>query len=187
MIWKNYSHLKDTHSFLSPSRYHWLRYDEAKLIERYRRHSAIILGTRYHRIAEELISLAIRLPDIPVALNMFVNDAIGFGMSPEVILYYSPNCYGTADVISWVDGTLRIHDLKTGISPASMDQLLVYAALFCLDYKVKLRELSNVYLRIYQGEEIIMFDPSPREIFDVTKKIVEADKIINKIEEEGIL
>jgi hypothetical protein len=186
MIWKNYSHLRDSHAFLSPSKYHWLRYDEAKLIDRYRKHKATVLGTRYHKIAEELIRLGMRLPDIPVAINMFVNDAIGFNMSPEVILYHSPNCYGTADAISWENGILRIHDLKTGVSSASMDQLMVYAALFCLDYKLKSRELLETYLRIYQGEEIILFDPSSREIFQVVKKIIEADKIINRIE-EGIL
>jgi hypothetical protein len=187
MIWKNYSHLRDSHAFLSPSKYHWLRYDETKLTDRYKKHSATILGTRYHKLAEELILLAVRLPDIPVAINMFVNDAIGFNMNPEVILYYSPNCYGTADAISWENGTLRVHDLKTGTSSASMDQLMVYAALFCLDYKVKSSELFETHLRIYQGEEIIVFDPTSREIFDVVKKIIEADKIINRIKEEGIL
>ena len=187
MIWKSYSHLRDSHAFLSPSKYHWLRYDETKLVDRYRNHSAVILGTRYHKVAEELIRLAIRLPDIPVAINMFVNDAIGFGMSPEVILYYSPNCYGTADSILWETGILRIHDLKTGTSSASMDQLMVYASLFCLDYKVEPKDLLETHLRIYQGEELIMFNPSSREVFDVVKRIIDADNVIKKIEEKGIL
>lgn len=187
MIWKNYSHLKDTHAFLSPSKYHWLRYDELKLIERYKTYSATILGTKYHAVAAELISLAIRLPDISVALNMYVNDAIGFRMTPEVVLYYSPNCYGTADAISWENGVLRIHDLKTGVSPVSMDQLMVYAGLFCLDYKIKLKDLSDVHLRIYQGEEVIIFDPSKRDVLEVSKRIIEADNIIRRIEEEGLV
>ena len=187
MLWKSYSHLRDSHAFLSPSKYHWLRYDEIKLIERYKKHSASVLGTRYHKVAEELIRLAIRLPDIPVAINMFVNDAIGFGMNPEVILYYSLNCYGTVDAIIWENGTLRIHDLKTGNSSVSMDQLMVYAALFCLDYKVEPRDLLKTHLRIYQGEEIIIFEPSSREVFDVVKRIIEADKVIKRIEEEGVL
>ena len=186
MIWKDYSRLKDSHAFLSPSKYHWLRYDDIKLIERYKNHSASVLGIRYHRVVEELINLAIRLPDIPVAINMFVNDAIGFGMRPEVVLYYSPNCYGTADAISWENGILRIHDLKTGTSPASMDQLMVYTSLFCLDYDIESKALLKTHLRIYQGEEIIMFDPSSREVFDVIKRIIEADKIIKRVE-EGIL
>lgn len=187
MNWKSYSHLRETHAFLSPSKYHWLRYDKEKLIERYKTHSAQALGTRFHNVAAELISLAVRLPDIPVAINMHVNDAIGFGMSPEVVLYYSPNCYGTADAISWENGILRIHDLKTGRSSVSLDQLMVYAALFCLDYDVEPTDLLETHLRVYQGEEVIIFNPSPREVFDVTKIIIEADKIINKIEEEGIL
>lgn len=186
MIWKDYSRLKDSHAFLSPSKYHWLGYDDDKLVARYKNHSAAVLGTKYHRIAEELILLAIRLPDIPVALNMFVNDAIGFGMSPEVVLYYSEHCYGTADAILWESGILRIHDLKTGVSPASMDQLMVYASLFCLNYNIQPKDLLEIRLRIYQGDEIFIFDPTPREVFDVTKRIIEADKIIKRIE-EGIL
>lgn len=182
MIWKPYSHLKDTHALLSPSKYHWLRYDEEKLIERYTKHQAQVMGTRVHKIAEDLINLAIRLPNISVALNMFVNDAIGFGMSPEVVLYYSPNCYGTCDAILWYEGVLRIHDLKTGTSPVSMDQLMVYAGLFCLDYKIEPGDLAETHLRIYQGEEVIVFEPTAREVFDITKRIIEADQIITRIQ-----
>lgn len=187
MNWLNYSHLKDTHAFLSPSRYHWLRYDEPKLIERYTTHSAAALGTALHSIAASLITYSIYLPDIPVALNMFVNDAIGFRMDPEVVLYYSPNCYGTADAISWENGILRIHDLKTGITPASMDQLMIYAGLFCLNYNIKMKDLLETHLRIYQGEQVIIFEPPKRDVFDISKRIIEADNIIKRIEEEGLV
>ena len=30
----------------------------------------------------------------------YVNDGVGFKLTPEQILYYSPYCYGTADAIS---------------------------------------------------------------------------------------
>lgn len=187
MNWKNYSALKGTHAFLSPSKYYWLRYDDAKLIDKYLNYSAATLGTKLHELAANLISLSVRLPDVPIALNMFVNDAIGFGMDPEVVLYYSVNCYGTADAISWKNGVLRIHDLKTGVSPASMDQLMVYAGLFCLDYGIKASSLNDVFLAIYQNDEVITFNPHKKDVFDVSKRIIEADNIIKKIEEDGFV
>ena len=52
----------------------------------------------------------------------------------EQALYYSDNCFGTADAISFKKNFLRIHDLKTGVTPGSMKQLLIYASMFCLEY-----------------------------------------------------
>lgn len=187
MRWNSSSQqLKDSHAFLSPSKYHWLRYDDQKLIEKYRNYQAAALGTRIHAFAAEAIGLAIRLPDLQIALNMFVNDAIGFGMTPEVVLFYSENCFGTADAISYDEGVLRVHDLKTGIAPASLDQLMVYAGLFCLEYELEAKELREVHLRIYQGIEVIMWNPDLRAILDVTKRIVEADNIIKRFKERGM-
>lgn len=182
MIWKNYSHLENTHAFLSPSKYHWLNYDEEKLIRTYRNFRKISLGSKYHNLASNLIKLAVRLPNTSASLNSFVNDAIGFKMESEVTLYYSLNCYGTADAISFKDGILRIHDLKTGSSSASMNQLLIYAGLFVLDYEIKPKELKGVELRIYQNDEITEFSPSPKDIFGVASIIVKADKIINQLD-----
>ena len=157
MDWKNYSYLNNTHAFLSPSRYHWINYSDEKLIERYKNHKRAALGTRLHALAAELISLARYQPQTAESFNAFVNDAIGFGMSPEVILHYSPNCYGTADAISYSDGVLRIHDLKTGKTPGSIEQLMVYASLFCLDYELLAKDITEIHLRIYQGEEVLQF------------------------------
>lgn len=185
MNWKDYSHLSG-HSFLSPSKHHWLNYDDDKLIESYKNHKRIALGTRYHQLAEEAIRLAVRLPKTEASLNAFVNDAIGFGMSPEVVLFYSPRCFGTADAISFENGVLRIHDLKTGTATASINQLLVYAGLFCLDYELKEKELNEVHLRIYQNSEVTVFNPSPRDVFDVVFRIKEADRIIKSAENESL-
>jgi len=187
MIWKNYSHLKNTHAFLSPSRYHWLNYSEDRLVQTYQNHKKISLGTKYHALAAELIALAVRLPNTAASLNSFVNDAIGFKMNPEVLLYYSPNCYGTTDAISFFDGRLRIHDLKTGVSTPSMNQLLIYAGLFVLDYGVSTRELKETELRIYQNSEVTEFFPSSKEVFDVVATIIQSDKIISKIDEKTVL
>lgn len=188
MIWKAYSHLKNTHAFLSPSRHYWLNYSEDKLVQTYKNHKKAALGTEYHGLASRLINLAVRLPNTAASFNSFVNDAIGFKMNSEVLLYYSPNCYGTADAISFNDGLLRVHDLKTGISSnASMNQLLIYAALFVLDYDVSIKELKGVELRIYQNSEVTEFFPSPKDVFDVVTVIVQSDKIISKIDEKPAL
>ncbi len=179
MIWKNYSHLEGTHAFLSPSKHYWLNYSEEKLITSYRNFKKIALGTRYHALAAELIKLAVRLPNTSATFNSFVNDAIGFKMKPEVLLFYSVNCYGTADAISFYDGVLRIHDLKTGSSRSSMNQLLIYAGLFCLDYKMKPKDINEIILRIYQEEEVLEYVPTVGDVFDVVERIVEADRIIS--------
>ena len=186
MNWKNYSHITG-HAFLSPSRYHWLNYDHDKLVVTYRNHKKAALGTRYHKVASELIKLALRLPNTEASINSFVNDAIGFRMDSEVVLYYSPNCYGTVDAISFHKGVLRIHDLKTGMSPGAMGQLIIYAGLFCLDYSLKVDELEAVFLRIYQESELIEYHPTVEDIFDVVQKIIESDKIVMSIDSDGVL
>jgi len=190
MDWKDYSKLTNSHAFLSPSRYHWLNYDNEKLLDTFRNHKRAALGTRLHALAAQLIDLARRQPQTAEAFNAFVNDAIGFGMRPEVLLYYSPRCYGTADTISHDNGVLRIHDLKTGatpVPPGATKQLLIYAALFCLDYKIDPIDLSGVHLRIYQNEEILEFDPSEQELLRTTRRIVEADKMLKEAEELVVL
>ena len=115
---------------------------------------------------------------------MFVNDAIGFKMSSEQVLYYSENCFGTADAISFRNNMLRIHDLKTGEIQAHIEQLMIYAALFCLEYDVD-PEGIDVELRIYQYDEVFPYIPTAEEIRDVMQKIISADKIINQVKEEG--
>lgn len=187
MIWKDYSHLDGTHAFLSPSKHYWLNYDEDKLISSYQNFQRIALGTRIHKVASELIKLSIRLPDTSATLNWFVNDAIGFRMESEVTLFHSIYCYGTADAISFRDGILRIHDLKTGRSNSSLDQLLIYAALFVLNYGIDSKELKEIYLRIYQNDEVKEFTPSVMEVFDTVNKILIAEKIIKNLEGRALL
>ena len=187
MIWKStFVGLKNTHSFLSPSSYHWLNYSREKLIEVYEKKQQVKLGTEYHALAEQCIRLSVRLPHSRASLNSFVNDAIGFRMVPEQILFYSQNCYGTADAISFDEKTLRIHDLKTGRTPGSINQLLIYAAIFCLDYVRNPNEFDTV-LRLYQEDEIIEYCPNPIEIIKVEDTIIEFDKIINDFIERGVI
>lgn len=187
MIWKDYSHLKNTHAFLSPSKHYWLNYTPEKLVSTYENFKKVSLGTKYHTLADQLIALAVRLPNTAATFNSFVNDAIGFKMKSEVILFYSYNSYGTVDAISFFDGVLRIHDLKTGTSPGNINQLLIYAGLFMLDYAIDSREIKEIYLRIYQNEEVLEHQPSVEEIVDIINRIKAADEIIETLNANRVL
>lgn len=180
--------LKDKHSFLSPSSYHWIRYDNSKLADRFRKSQAAKEGTILHAFAAEAIRLGQRLQANKKTLNAYVNDAIGYRMTSEQILFYSENCFGTADALGFGknkegDLVLRVFDLKTGESPASVDQLLVYAAIFCLEYGFKPFEILYD-LRIYQTNEIAIYEVDPDEIAHIMDKIITFDKMITQWKEE---
>ena len=123
MNFKKHSNLEGQHAFLGASKYHWINYSENKVAESYSKALATLKGTRLHDFAAQCITLGQKLPKSKKTLNMYVNDAIGFKMTPEQVLYYSDNCFGTADSISFRNNTLRIHDLKTGLVPAHIEQL----------------------------------------------------------------
>lgn len=184
MIFEKHLELAGRHAFLSPSKYSWINYDEDKLDRVYVAALAAQRGSELHAFAEEAIRLGIKLPATKKTLNMFVNDAIGFRMQPEQILYYSVNCFGTADAIAFRRNKLRIHDLKTGVTPASEHQLEVYAALFCLEYRMKPFELE-IELRIYQNDEIQIFEADPDVIFHIMDRIRTFDKRIEQIRMEA--
>lgn len=177
--------LIDKHAFLSPSQYHWINYDEDRLVRAYDNFFNREMGTRLHAFARECIELGQKLPASKKTLNSFVNDAIKYRMTPEQVLFYSYNCFGTADAISFRRNLLRIHDLKTGVVPAHMEQLMVYAALFCLEYSVKPIDIS-IELRIYQNDDILVHEPSSDEIDGIMSKIISFDKILKhiRLEEE---
>lgn len=183
---KHYS-LEGKHAPFSASRYSWKNYNAEKLRDAYLKMLAVERGTRLHAFAAECIKLGQKLPKSPKTLNMYVNDAIGFRMQPEQILYYSENFFGTADAISYSEKTkqLRIHDLKTGEIPAHIDQLEIYAALFCLEYKIKPGDI-NIELRIYQSNDILYSNPGVEEIVPIMDKIVHFNKIIMQLQEEDI-
>lgn len=168
------------HAFLSASNYHWINYDEDKLDRIYYTTMAARRGTELHAFANEAIRLGIRLPDVKKTLNLYVNDAIGYRMTPEQILYYSDNCYGTADSVGFRRDTLRVHDLKTGVNEASVHQLEVYAALFCLEYRFKPFEIK-IELRIYQNDEVRIYEGDPDVIFHIMDKIITFDKRLNAL------
>ena len=183
MIFNRHDKLEGLHAFLSASNYHWINYSEEKVEETYSKWRAAQKGTKLHAFAADCIRLGQKLPRSKQTLNMYVNDAIGFKMTPEQILYYSPNCFGTADAIIFRNDFLRIHDLKTGETPAKMEQLMIYAALFCLEYGIKPSEIG-MELRIYQNDEVLCHNVTVEDIFPIMDRIITFDKIINRMREQ---
>lgn len=185
MIFNAHYELKGLHAFLGASKYHWLNYDDEKIMVSYKKHKAAERGTELHEFADMAIKLKQKLPRVNKTLNMYVNDAIGFKMITEQVLFYSDNCFGTCDSISFRNNILRIHDLKTGESKPYIQQLLIYAALFCLEYKIKPSSISYV-LSIYYNNEVFTEEPTGDDILPIMDKIISADKIINRIRLEEI-
>lgn len=181
MHFNEHSALAGSHAFLSASKYHWLNYDDEKLVETWTRAMAAQKGTELHEFAAKAISLGVKLPRNTKTLNMYVNDAIGYRMTPEQPLVYSKNCFGTADAISFSKGLLRIHDLKTGVIPAHIEQLLIYSALFCLEYDEKPAHI-RAELRLYQNDAVVVHEPEAGDILRVMDKIRHFDKLINEQE-----
>ena len=183
MNFNKHSMLEGLHAPFSPSSSSWLRYDDDKALSVYQNKKAAEIGTRLHAWAKETIDLGIKQPKSKKTLYSYVNDAIGFKMQTEVVLFYSERFFGTADAISFRNGFLRIHDLKTGITPVHMEQLEIYAALFCLEYRVKPGEI-DMELRIYQNDEVIVHNPCGDEILPIMDKIVHFDKLLAQVDYE---
>ena len=185
MNFVKHSELIGKHAFLSPSGYHWLRYDEEKLSSVYLNSLAVENGILLHEFAAKAIEYGIKLYDRETTINMFVNDSIDYNMTPEQPLYFSDNCFGTCDAIMFRKGVLRIHDLKTGSTKASMDQLRIYAALFCLEYKQNPNDIHEIILSIYQNDSVTTEVQDPKEIEWIMKEIKKKDKIIESLKIKG--
>ena len=114
MKFNNHYNLQGLHAAFPASQSSWLRYDDDKALEVYDNRKAAEMGSKLHAWAKDTIDLGIKQPRSNKTLCAYVNDAIGFKMSTEVVLYYSKYFFGTADAISFRKNILRIHDLKTG-------------------------------------------------------------------------
>lgn len=183
MKFTQHSPLEGRHAFLGASKNSWVNYDDEKLDRVFLSTMAAKRGTDLHDFANNAIRLGVKLPSTKTTMNMYVNDAIGYRMKPEQLLFYSLNCFGTADAIGFRRNKLRIHDLKTGLRATSERQLEVYMALFCLEYGFKPHEIENE-LRIYQNDEIRVYIADPDDIVRIMEKIVAFDARINKLKEE---
>jgi hypothetical protein len=185
MHFNRHLELEGRHAFLSPSNYHWVNYSDDKIDRMYASARAAARGDRRHKLAHDLILERERLPEEEKTLNMYVNDAIGFRMTPEVPLYWSDFFFGTADTLSFRNNKLRVHDLKNGLHPAKVTQLEVYAALFCLEYRFKPFDIE-MELRIYQNNEVQIFEADPDIIFHHMEKGVFFSKRLEAIREEEL-
>ena len=174
--------LEGTHAFFSGSQYSWLNWSEGDVTDHYRTRANAIRGTKLHDFAAHCIEMGEPLPDIKRTLNMYVNDAIYCHMRPEQVIFYSPNSYGTADAISFYNGYLRIHDLKTGASPGSFHQLEIYASLFFLEYGILPSDIG-IELRIYQYDEIFISHPGIDTIYPIMDRIVYFDRELSEVKE----
>ena len=181
MIFNRHDQIQGLHAPFGPSKSSWLRYDDDKALEVFANLRAAEQGTILHEWAKDTILLKIKQPRSKKTIYSYVNDAIGFNMHPEIVLYYSNNFFGTADTICFRNKVLRIHDLKTGATPAKMEQLEIYAALFCLEYKIKPGDIE-IELRIYQQDEILIHNPTVENILPIMDKIIHLDKLIQQSE-----
>ena len=150
MRFNKHLRLQGAHAFLSPSGYHWVNYTPERLMERWSAAQAGAYGIIQHEYAKKEIDAG-RLSDIAGIIGLYINDCINDKMTTEQMLYYSENCFGTADAISLRYRHLKIYDLKTGVTPGSVHQLEVYAALFCLEYdfdpfKLEIEQIGRAHV-----------------------------------------
>lgn len=183
MIFNEHSRLVGQHAQFSASKYHWINYDAEKMRRTFINALQAKRGDEEHEFAKNAIRLGIKLKSTPKTLNMYVNDAIGYRMRPEQPLFYSDNFFGTTDAIVFARNKLRIHDLKTGVTPTSEHQLEIYAALFCLEYGYKPAEIE-IELRIYQNDEVRIYDGDFDIITRIMDKIVMFDPILDALRME---
>ena len=182
MQFTKHKDLEGLHAMFSPSQSSWLRYSDEKMLDVYRNKKAADYGTRVHAWAAEAIKLGFKQPRSNKTICAYINDAIGFKMDTEVVLYYSPYFFGTADAISFKNNILRIHDLKTGKS-GHRERVRSYAALFCVEYKIKPGEIK-MELRLYKNDNVEIFEPTAEDILPIIDQIIRFNKILLENEEE---
>jgi len=145
---------------------------------------AALEGVEQHRYAAVCIEERIVQDNERSTVGLYINQCIQYRMHPEVVLFYSPNSFGTVDAIAYRYRILRINDLKTGVSRTSEWQLYVYAALFCLEYGIDPFSMRGIELRIYQDGEVKLWHADPFKIREIMDKIIKFDNILNQLREE---
>lgn len=175
--------LEGRHARLAPSSPAWMGYDDDKFDRVFVSDEAARKGNRLHALAALLIAERVKLEDTNQTLNMYVNESIGYRLKPEQKLFYSDDAFGTADAIDLSnDNILRVSDLKTGTHMSSFEQLLGYAALFCLEYRYKPFEIQTE-LRIYQNDEVRFMQADPVSIDLIMNRFVYLTKRIEYLKE----
>lgn len=210
MNWNPHLEWQGKHAIFAPSSPYWMTDSEEEAIQRYCSSFASSVGTVLHAMAADHIAFSTkmtrfdkkyirlnllkagipapvvdRLPedDIFETLMLYVNDCIGFRMVPEQKVGYSDLFFGTCDAIRFDEREklLRISDLKTGTTPAKMDQLVGYDALFrlekCPELHIRPEEIKSE-LRIYQCGEIRLCTPETDDIISIMNLIKARDELI---------
>ena len=184
MDFATHSELAGRHSFLAASKPAWVNYTEERFDEAVISDMAAQRGTQLHELAHDLVRLRVKLEDNGTTLSQYVNDAIGFRMSTEQILFYSYNAFVTTDAIAFRNSKLRVHDLKTGVNKTDHRQLEIYVAYFCLEYHINPAQIE-IELRIYQNDDIEIWVPELETIVFIMDRIVTWDRRIETIREES--
>lgn len=109
----------------------------------------------------------------------YINDGVSMRMNVEEVIYYSDYFFGTSDTLLFKNNKLVIHDLKTGMTQPHMEQLMIYAALFCLQHKVAPGTIE-MELVIYQNADKEFYYPGADEILPIMDKIVTIDKALRQ-------
>lgn len=210
MYWNDHKEFEGLHAFLGASQYHWMKWTDDILKQRYINSFSTDIGTIIHELASKCIKRKVKLTDEDTNLiymtlkdnhipdnvcnikkildnvKNFINDSIDNNMSSEVILFYSDLAFGTTDAINFNGKKLLIFDLKTGVIQARFEQLLIYSALFCLEYDIIPTTIS-FELRIYQSGDVIQFEPKGEEIQWYMDTIVTTEqKLRDIVDMEGI-
>ena len=187
-VFNKHTDLEGQHAYLSASHHVWLNYTDEHFKEVYRNQLAKQRGTELHAFAEMANRLGIKMPRNHKTINQFINDGLGYDMQAEVLLYYSPFCFGTADLIGFDSKKkfLRVFDLKTGQKDVlEFGQLHIYAALFCLEYGYNPLDLTYEF-RLYQNDEVrIDGDPNPETINDICEQIKHFDRMVIEMKHEA--
>lgn len=179
------------HATFSPSDRTWLNYDREKIIQRINAARAVQRGTELHELAEHCIKMKTPLDESNGIISSYVKDCIDMGMDTEVTMMYSEDIGGTADAIHFdsSSNTLYVFDLKTGEGRAYFNQVVIYAALWCLIHivnpltiKFDLRIYSRThYQRKTSDDKLGEHDISiEQEVYDITEQIKYVQGIIDE-------
>lgn len=206
---------KGSHALFPPSQSGWLKDQSVEdVLRREAADKATAIGSALHELAEVLILTKVgytkremskrvteELVKRKISRSLFdpvflgnnlcnyVNDAIGYRMDTEKALYYSECCAGTCDALYFDENkkdVLRIHDLKTGVTPAKFEQLEIYTALFFLEYGNEFGINPGsipIELRIFQGGEILEEFPTAETIVPIMDNIIWHTKMHAQVKE----
>ena len=184
------------HATFSPSDKAWLNYDREKIRQRVLSARAVQRGTELHELAKHCIDMRTPLDPSNGIISVYVKDCIAYEMDTEVSLMYSEDIGGTADALKFdmAEGILRISDLKTGERKASIAQVVLYAALWCLINRVDpmsigydLRIYGHTSQRLASGFEKEDEELVCEKVNDAAVHIKYVQSVIDEISLEGLI